>query len=136
MRARAKGMAISNTSNWICNFIVAFVTPPLFAVLHGGYYFILVGSCVISGVVVYFLYPETAHRTLEELGEVFKDGVVADLEKPRVGANSGTMGRGWLEVAPPQAGEEPSSSSSTLHASIDSRQKVDGSDAASKVSAN
>ncbi|KZT09441.1 general substrate transporter [Laetiporus sulphureus 93-53] len=73
MRARAKGVALSTTSNWLCNFIIAFVTPPLFAAIHGGFYFILLGLCVISGIFVYFVYPETAHRTLEELGEVFGD---------------------------------------------------------------
>ena len=73
MRARAKGMALSTTSNWISNFIIAFITPPLFASIGGGYYFLLVGFCVISGIFVYFVYPETAHKTLEELGSVFND---------------------------------------------------------------
>ncbi|TBU44795.1 general substrate transporter [Dichomitus squalens] len=75
MRARAKGMALSTTANWISNFIIAFITPPLFSAIDGGYYFILVGFCVISGVFVFFVYPETAHKTLEELGSVFDDQV-------------------------------------------------------------
>ncbi|KAH9942457.1 general substrate transporter [Epithele typhae] len=73
MRARAKGMALSNAANWLCNFAVAFATPPLFAALRAGYYFILAGACLLSGAVVFFVYPETAHRTLEDLGEVFAD---------------------------------------------------------------
>ncbi|KAI0950586.1 hypothetical protein AcV7_009005 [Taiwanofungus camphoratus] len=84
MRARAKGMALSTTSNWLCNFIIAFITPPLFSAIDGGYYFILLGFCVISGIFVFFVYPETAHRTLEELGAVFGDQVTAD-EKPQDG---------------------------------------------------
>ncbi|KAH9940131.1 general substrate transporter [Epithele typhae] len=71
MRARAKGMALSNTANWLCNFGVAFATPPLFAALGAGFYFVLAGACVVSGVFVFFVYPETAHKTLEELGEAF-----------------------------------------------------------------
>ncbi|CAA7269793.1 unnamed protein product [Cyclocybe aegerita] len=74
LRARAKGMALSTATNWLSNFIVAFITPPLFAVLGAGYYFLLLGFAVISGIFVYFVYPETAGRTLEELGEVFGDG--------------------------------------------------------------
>jgi hypothetical protein len=66
-------MALCTSSNWLSNFIIAFITPPLFKALKGGYYFLLMGSCVISGVFVYFVYPETAHSTLEELGEVFGD---------------------------------------------------------------
>jgi len=70
-RARAKGMALANISDWGFNFLTAFVTPALFEVLKGGFYVLLVSSCVISFVVVYFVYPETAHKSLEELGEVF-----------------------------------------------------------------
>lgn len=75
MRARAKGMALSTTANWISNFIIAFITPPLFSAIDGGYYFILVGFCVVSGIFVFFFYPETAHRTLEELSSVFNDHI-------------------------------------------------------------
>jgi hypothetical protein len=53
------------------NFIIAFITPPLFDAISGGYYFILLGFCVISGIVVFFVYPETAHVTLEQLSQVF-----------------------------------------------------------------
>jgi len=80
MRARAKGVALSTISNWLSNFIIAFITPPLFSAIDAGYYFILLGFCVISGVFVFFVYPETAHRTLEELGEVFGDKTGADEE--------------------------------------------------------
>jgi len=66
-------MALSTSVNWISNFIVAFITPPLFSALEGGYYFLLLGFTVISGICVYFLYPETAGKTLEQLGEVFGD---------------------------------------------------------------
>ncbi|KAH9077386.1 general substrate transporter [Lactarius deliciosus] len=81
LRARAKGMALSTISNWACNFIIAFITPPLFDAISGGYYFVLVGFCIISGVVVFFVYPETAHATLEQLSQVFGDTSVLDPEK-------------------------------------------------------
>jgi hypothetical protein len=71
LRARAKGAALSIVSNWMSNFIIAFITPPLFNAISGGYYFVLVGFCIISGVFVYFVYPETAHVTLEQLSQVF-----------------------------------------------------------------
>ncbi|KAH9050009.1 general substrate transporter [Lactarius hengduanensis] len=81
LRARAKGMALSTISNWACNFIIAFITPPLFDAISGGYYFVLMGSCIVSGVVVFFVYPETAHATLEQLSQVFGDTSVLDPEK-------------------------------------------------------
>lgn len=66
-------MALSTSVNWISNFIIAFITPPLFAVSGGGYYFLLLGFCLISGIFVCFVYRETAGKTLEELGSVFGD---------------------------------------------------------------
>jgi len=69
-------MALSTSVNWISNFIIAFITPPLFSAIDAGYYFLLLGFCLISGIFVWFMYPETAGKTLEELGQVFKDGKV------------------------------------------------------------
>ena len=76
LRARAKGMALSTSVNWISNFVIAFITPPLFSVVRGGYYFILLGFSLISGIFVFFVYRETAGKTLEELGEVFDDAEI------------------------------------------------------------
>jgi len=72
-RARAKGVALSTVSNWMSNFVIAFITPPLFRVLSGGYYFVLAGFCIISGIFVFFVYPETSHVALEQLSQVFGD---------------------------------------------------------------
>ncbi|KAF8881163.1 general substrate transporter [Gymnopilus junonius] len=77
LRARAKGMALSTSVNWMSNFIIAFITPPLFSALDGGYYFLLLGFTIISGIFVWFVYPETAAKTLEQLGEVFGDSDVS-----------------------------------------------------------
>lgn len=107
MRARAKGMALSTVSNWLSNFIIAFITPLLFAAINAAYYFILLGCCVISGLFVFFVYPETAHRTLEELGEVFGDKV-GDMEPAQVAQT--------LQV--PRENSDVASESSTLRASI------------------
>jgi hypothetical protein len=74
-------MALSTASAWMSNFVVAFVTPPLFDVISGGYYFVLLGFCVLSGFVVFFVYPETAHVTLEQLSQVFGDAPL-DSVKP------------------------------------------------------
>lgn len=77
LRARAKGMALSTSTNWVSNFIIAFITPPLISATGGGYYFLLLGFSLISLISVFFAYRETAGKTLEQLGEVFGDGKVA-----------------------------------------------------------
>ncbi|KAJ7778238.1 general substrate transporter [Mycena metata] len=73
LKVRAKGMAITTVSDWLFEFIVAFITPPLFEIMRGAYYFILVGFCVLSGIVVFFVFVETSSQTLEEIGGVFGD---------------------------------------------------------------
>ncbi|KAF9222049.1 general substrate transporter [Gyrodon lividus] len=92
LRARAKGMSLSTGTNWLFNFIIAFITPPLFDVMKAGYYFLLVGFCIISFLVVWFIYPETAHRTLEELGEVFGDRVMEEEKVAQVEAKTSAQG--------------------------------------------
>ncbi|KAF6759508.1 general substrate transporter [Ephemerocybe angulata] len=78
VRARAKGMAVAAATNWFFNFILAFIAPPLFAAIHGAFYFILLASCLASAGFVYVACPETAGKTLEELGEVFGDQEAVD----------------------------------------------------------
>lgn len=86
IRARAKGAALSTATNWLFNFVLAFVTPPLYSVMHGGFYFLLFTSCALSGIVVYYKYPETRGRTLEELGEVFGDQAIVETVHDKVAA--------------------------------------------------
>ncbi|KAJ7739994.1 general substrate transporter [Mycena maculata] len=73
LKVRAKGMAITTVSDWLFEFLVAFWTPPLFEILRGAYYFLLVGCCIISGLLVWFVFVETGTETLEEIGGVFGD---------------------------------------------------------------
>ncbi|RPD66669.1 general substrate transporter [Lentinus tigrinus ALCF2SS1-7] len=114
LRARAKGMALSTTANWISNFIIAFITPPLFASISGGYYFILLGFCIISGFFVFFVYPETAHKTLEELGSVFNDQTEEEKETLRQREESAQVS---------ERKQSDASSDTTLRGSLDSEQK-------------
>ena len=85
-------MALSTTVNWLANFIVAFVTPPIFAAIKGGYYFVIFGIVIISGVIVFFAYPETAHLTLEQLGKAFGE---KDEDEERIPASD--TGGAWTE---------------------------------------
>ncbi|KAF7360274.1 General substrate transporter [Mycena venus] len=73
LKVRAKGMAVTTVSDWLFEFIVAFATPPLFEIMRGGYYFVLVGFCIVSGVLVWLVFVETGSGTLEEIGGMFGD---------------------------------------------------------------
>lgn len=69
---RAPANAISTTSNWIFNFMVVMVTPVAFANIGYQTYiiFAVINGCLMVPVV-YFFYPETAYRSLEEMDEIF-----------------------------------------------------------------
>jgi hypothetical protein len=73
IRARAKGSALANISDWAFNFLIAIFTPPLFDVLRAEYYFLLMRSCIVSFFIVFFIYPETGNMSLEQLGVAFGD---------------------------------------------------------------
>ncbi|KAH6910459.1 general substrate transporter [Coprinopsis sp. MPI-PUGE-AT-0042] len=72
IQARAKGMALSTSINWMINLILAIVTPPLFSVMHEWFYMLLFGSCLASGIVVWFIVPENPGKSLEGAGDIFK----------------------------------------------------------------
>ena len=70
---RAKGVAISTCSNWLNNFIIGLVTPPLVVNTGFGAYVFFAVFCLLSLVWTFFFVPETAGRSLEQMDHVFKD---------------------------------------------------------------
>ncbi|KAJ5585485.1 Major facilitator superfamily domain general substrate transporter [Penicillium hispanicum] len=70
---RAKGVALSTCSNWLNNFIIGLITPPLVQDTGYGAYVFFAVFCVLAGVWTYFFVPETKGRTLEQMDHVFKD---------------------------------------------------------------
>ncbi|OGE51022.1 hypothetical protein PENARI_c015G02726 [Penicillium arizonense] len=75
---RAKGMAYSTMSNWLNNFIIGLITPPLVQNTGYGTYVFFCVFCVLSFVWTWFFVPETNGRTLEEMDEVFQDNTGSD----------------------------------------------------------
>ncbi|KAJ3461192.1 hypothetical protein MRS44_009745 [Fusarium solani] len=70
---RAKGVAISTCSNWINNFIIGLITPPLVRETGFGAYVFFAVFCLLSFIWVWFSVPETNGKTLEEMDQVFND---------------------------------------------------------------
>ncbi|CCX34367.1 Similar to Sugar transport protein 9; acc. no. Q9SX48 [Pyronema omphalodes CBS 100304] len=70
---RAKGVALSTCSNWFNNFIIGLITPALVQKSpYGAFAFFAVFS-FLSGVWSYFVVPETAGRTLEDMDAIWGD---------------------------------------------------------------
>lgn len=68
---RAKGTSIGASSNWMNNFIIAFITPPMLSTITWGTYIFFAAWLALGGAFVYFLVPETKNKTLEEMDLVF-----------------------------------------------------------------
>ncbi|EKG19858.1 Sugar/inositol transporter [Macrophomina phaseolina MS6] len=71
--SRAKGVALSTATVWLCNFIVGVTTPPMLENIGFGTYVFFGAWCYVAAVWAYFLVPETKGKTLEEMDEVFGD---------------------------------------------------------------
>ncbi|KAI1575895.1 AraJ, Arabinose efflux permease [Pyrenophora tritici-repentis] len=70
---RAKGVALSTCSNWLNNFIIGLITPPLVQNTGYGAYTFFVVFCLLAFIFTFFIVPETSGKTLEEMDSVFKD---------------------------------------------------------------
>lgn len=59
------------SSNWMNNFIVAFVVPPMIKGIKWGMYLFFGVWLALGAVFVWFFVPETKNKTLEEMDMVF-----------------------------------------------------------------
>lgn len=71
LRIRAPANALSTASNWIFNFVVVMVTGPSFEQISWGTYIVFGALNAFIIPVVYFLFPETSGRSLEDMDVVF-----------------------------------------------------------------
>ncbi|QIW99834.1 hypothetical protein AMS68_005352 [Peltaster fructicola] len=71
---RAKANALATCSNWLWNFTIVFITPIMLQNIGWGTYlfFAIINACFLP--FIYFLYPETAGRSLEEIDLIFAKG--------------------------------------------------------------
>ncbi|KAJ4326259.1 hypothetical protein N0V94_000206 [Neodidymelliopsis sp. IMI 364377] len=85
LRIRGPANAISTSANWMLNFIIVFITPIAFTNIGYRTWIIFAATNLAIIPLVYFFYPETAFRSLEEVDVIF---ALAD-EEP---------GNPWLNV--------------------------------------
>ncbi|KHN97718.1 Sugar transporter family protein [Metarhizium album ARSEF 1941] len=72
LRTRAPANALSTSSNWIFNFMVVMITPVSFTNIKYNTYTIFAIINAIMVPSVYFFFPETAYRSLEEMDTIFQ----------------------------------------------------------------
>lgn len=71
LRIRAPSNALSTSANWAFNFMVVMITPVAFSSIGYKTYIIFAVINAFIFPVVYFFYPETAYRSLEEMDVIF-----------------------------------------------------------------
>ncbi|SPO24836.1 probable sugar transporter [Ustilago trichophora] len=69
IRAQANG--ISTSANWLFNFMVVMVTPIMFYNIGYQTYVVFAVLNFVILVVTFFIFPETAGRSLEEMSAIF-----------------------------------------------------------------
>ncbi|KAF6070323.1 Sugar (and other) transporter family protein [Candida albicans] len=72
-----RGNAISTSANWILNFAIAMYTPSGFKNISWKTYIIYGVFCLAMGTHVYFGFPETKGKRLEEIGQMWEENVPA-----------------------------------------------------------
>lgn len=74
IKTRAKANAVSTVSNWIWNFFIVMITPVLIDNIGWGTYLFFAALNAIFFPIVWWFYPETSQRTLEEIDLIFVKG--------------------------------------------------------------
>lgn len=74
---RQRGAALSTAADWICNFAIAMYTPSSFKNITWKTYTIYATFCAVMGIHVYFGFPETKGRRLEEIAQIWDQKVPA-----------------------------------------------------------
>ncbi|KAG8530460.1 uncharacterized protein KY384_004963 [Bacidia gigantensis] len=73
LRVRGKAVALTTSSNWIFNFALTYFVPPAFVNIQWKVYLIFGVFNAAMLVHVFFAFPETAGKTLEEVEDMFTD---------------------------------------------------------------
>lgn len=73
LRLRSKAVALCTSANWAFNFALAYFVPPGFASIKWQIYVLFGVFCAAMFIHVFFIFPETANKPLEEIEEIFDD---------------------------------------------------------------
>ncbi|KAK6465474.1 high-affinity glucose transporter [Scheffersomyces coipomensis] len=75
--SRQRGAAVAAAANWIINFAIAMYTPSSFKNITWKTYIIYAVCCLAMAIHVYFGFPETKGKRLEEIGQMWDEKVPA-----------------------------------------------------------
>jgi len=93
LNVRAKAVSLSTMANWVTGTCMTWVVKLFPSLNINGVFFLFCGTCVVSGIFVYFFCPETKGLLLEDIEELFdsskarRGGQAKDLEDDAVKIN-------------------------------------------------
>ncbi|KAM0481393.1 hypothetical protein ACHAPX_003499 [Trichoderma viride] len=93
---RSKGASLSTATNWAFNWLVGEMTPILQEWIKWRLYLVHAFFCVVSFIIVYFIYPETCGVRLEEMDSLFGDA--STVATPSIRAETGSLIRGGSPI--------------------------------------
>lgn len=102
LRVRGKAVAMATSANWAFNTALGLFVPVAFANIRWETYIIFGVFLTAMWLHVFFLFPETAGKTLEETTQIFEDPhgipyIGTPAWKTRVGSRSLATSRGDIE---------------------------------------
>ncbi|KAL7932840.1 general substrate transporter [Trichoderma chlorosporum] len=77
LKYRAKGVGLAAAGNWAFNLALAFFVPPAFTNIQWKAYIIFGTFCFAMVFHIYFMYPETVKKSLEEIDVLFEGDIPA-----------------------------------------------------------
>jgi hypothetical protein len=83
LKTRAKANAFSTINNWLWNFFIVMITPVMINNIGWATYLVFAILNAIFFPIIYFLYPETAGRSLEEIDLIFAKGYCENISYVR-----------------------------------------------------
>ena len=84
LRTRTTASAVSTCTNWLTNFAVVMFTPPFISASGWGCYLYFAVMNFLFVPIIFFFYPETAGRSLEEIDIIFAKAYVEKRQPWRV----------------------------------------------------
>jgi len=73
LRVRGKAVSLATSANWAFNFALGYFVPPAFENIAWKTYIVFGVFCASMFVHVFFMFPETAGKPLEEVTALFED---------------------------------------------------------------
>ncbi|KAH7134584.1 general substrate transporter [Dactylonectria estremocensis] len=98
IKTRGKANAVSTCTNWLFNFLIVMVVPDMIDKISWGTYLFFACTNACFFPIIYFFYPETANRSLEEIDIIFAKGFVENISYVKAAKNLPFLSQAEVEA--------------------------------------